>query len=106
MASVAEIAGESVTERVAALARAGREAQRSLAAMGSDERAAALRLAATALRDAEATMLAANAEDCSAAEAYGLSAAMLDRLKLDPARVAGMADAVAAVAELPDPVGV
>ena len=103
MASTAQIVGESVTEQVAALALAGRAAQRSLAAMGSPARAAALRLAATALRDAEATILAANAEDCS--EAESLSAAMRDRLKLDSSRVAGMADAVAAVAELCDPVG-
>jgi glutamate-5-semialdehyde dehydrogenase len=103
MASAAEIVGESVTEQVTELARAGREAQRSLAAIGSPARAAALRLAATALRDAETAILAGNAEDCTAAD--DLSAAMLDRLKLDSARVAGMADAVAAVADLPDPVG-
>ena len=91
MASAAEIVGESVTEQVTELARAGREAQRSLAAIGSPARAAALRLAATALRDAETAILAGNAEDCTAAD--DLSAAMLDRLKLDSARVAGMADA-------------
>ena len=105
MASAAKIVGESVTEQVAALARAGREAQRSLAGMASEARAEALREAAAALRDQESTILNANAEDCSAAAADGLSAAMLDRLRLDPARLAGLADAVAAVADLPDPVG-
>ncbi|MCA1660750.1 MAG: glutamate-5-semialdehyde dehydrogenase [Novosphingobium sp.] len=105
MASAAETTGESVAETVARLARAGREAQRALAAMSSEARAGALRHAATALRDAETTVLAANAEDCAAGAANGLSSAMLDRLRLDPARLAAIADAIAAIAELPDPVG-
>jgi glutamate-5-semialdehyde dehydrogenase len=90
---------------VTALARAARLAQRQLAAMPSDARAAALRLAAQSLRDAAPTVLAANAKDLAAGEANGLSSAMLDRLALNEARLAGIADAVAAVADLPDPVG-
>jgi glutamate-5-semialdehyde dehydrogenase len=105
MASAAQIAGESVTETVARLARGGREAQRGLAAMASQARAAALRRAAASLRDGAARILRANAEDCAAAETAGLTPAMLDRLKLDSARLAAVADAVAAVADLPDPVG-
>jgi glutamate-5-semialdehyde dehydrogenase len=57
------------------------------------------------LRAAEPAILAANAQDVAAGEARGLSGAMLDRLRLDPKRLAGIADAVAAVATLPDPVG-
>ena len=94
-----------VTETVAELARAGRRAQQALAQMPSARRAAALRQAAQALRDAAPAILAANAADCDAAQAAGLSGAMLDRLRLDPARLADMADAVAAIADLPDPVG-
>jgi glutamate-5-semialdehyde dehydrogenase len=105
MASAAQIAGESVTETVARLARGGREAQRGLAAMASEARAAALRRAAASLRDGAAHILRANAEDCAAAETAGLTPAMLDRLKLDSTRLAAVADAVAAVADLPDPVG-
>ena len=52
-----------------------------------------------------ASVGAAGAQDVAAGEARGLSAAMLDRLRLDPARLAGMVDAVGAVADLPDPVG-
>jgi glutamate-5-semialdehyde dehydrogenase len=61
-------------------------------------------LAAALERDAEA-ILAANAEDMAAARAKGIGAAMLDRLLLDPARVAGVARALREVAALPDPVG-
>jgi glutamate-5-semialdehyde dehydrogenase len=90
---------------VTALAVAARAAQRRLAAMPSPARAAALHAAADALRAATPAVLAANAQDLAAGEAGGLSKAMLDRLALDAARIAGIADAVAAVADLPDPVG-
>ena len=105
MASVAEIAGESVTETIARLARAARAAQAALALLSSEARASALRRAAQALRDREPAILAANAEDCAAVAGAGLSPAMLDRLKLDPARLADTASAIAAVADLPDPLG-
>lgn len=90
---------------VAALASAARLAQRRLAALPSATRAAALHHAAEALRAATPAVLAANAKDLAAGKANGLSGAMLDRLALDPVRLAGIADAVAAVADLPDPVG-
>jgi glutamate-5-semialdehyde dehydrogenase len=90
---------------VTRLAEAARLAQRTLAAMPSAARAAALHLAADALRAAAPAVLEANAKDLDAGKASGLSGAMLDRLALDDARVAAIADAVAAVADLPDPVG-
>jgi glutamate-5-semialdehyde dehydrogenase len=90
---------------VTRLAEAARLAQRTLAAMPSAARAAALHLAADALRAAAPAVLEANAKDLDAGKANGLSGAMLDRLALDDARVAAIADAVAAVADLPDPVG-
>ena len=96
---------ESPEDMVRRLARAGRVAQRRLAAMPAGAKAAALLAAAQALRDAEAGILAANARDLAAGEANGLSKAMLDRLRLDPARLAGIADAVEQVAQLADPVG-
>ena len=57
------------------------------------------------LQDAEAAILLANAEDTERAVATGLSNAMLDRLRLDPARLATLVGGVEAVAALPDPVG-
>jgi glutamate-5-semialdehyde dehydrogenase len=96
---------ESPEVLIARLAKAGRAAQRVLASLPSEQKAAALRAAAAALRAAEPDILAANAADIANGEANGLSAAMLDRLKLDPARLAGIASAVDQVADLPDPVG-
>jgi glutamate-5-semialdehyde dehydrogenase len=82
-----------------------RAAARTLATLPTAVKAQALRTAAQALRDAAPAILAANAADLARATDAGLSAALLDRLKLDAGRVAGMADGVAAVAGLADPVG-
>jgi len=65
----------------------------------------ALGQATDAILAGRAKILAANAEDMRAAEARGLSGAMLDRLKLDDKRIEAMARGVADVADLPDPVG-
>ncbi|MCW1401465.1 glutamate-5-semialdehyde dehydrogenase [Novosphingobium sp. MW5] len=97
--------GESPEALVARLARAGRAAQRVLARTSDADKASALRAAAEAMRTAESGILAANALDVAAGEARGLSGAMLDRLRLDSARLAGICDALDQVASLPDPVG-
>ena len=98
-------ASETPEALVARLATSGRAAQVQLARLDDAARAAGLRAAARALRDDEAAILAANALDLAAGEANGLSGAMLDRLRLDPARLAAIADAVDQIATLPDPVG-
>jgi glutamate-5-semialdehyde dehydrogenase len=95
-------APEALVER---LAREGRDAQRALARLSSDEKAAALHAVARAIRGSAPTILAENAKDIAAGEANGLSGAMLDRLRLDEARLEGIAAAVENVAQLPDPVG-
>ena len=82
-----------------------RGAARTLASLPTATKAQALLGAANALRAAEPAILAANATDMEKATAGGLSGAMLDRLQLDASRVAAMADGVAAVAGLADPVG-
>ena len=92
-------------ELVAELARKGRAAQRVLARMTTAGKAAALRSAAAAVRTHAAAIIEANARDLAAGQAHGLSSAMLDRLRLDEKRVEGIAAAVEAVANLPDPVG-
>ncbi|MFC0206262.1 glutamate-5-semialdehyde dehydrogenase [Novosphingobium soli] len=96
------LAPEALVEH---LARDGRAAQRVLARLADEEKAAALKAAAEALRAAEAEILAANAQDMAAGEEKGLSAALLDRLRLDAGRLASIAAAVDQVATLPDPVG-
>jgi glutamate-5-semialdehyde dehydrogenase len=90
---------------IARLAAAGRAAQRVLARLDSATKAAALHAAADSLRAHEQNILSANARDFATGEANGLSAALLDRLRLDRDRLAGIAEAVDQVAELPDPVG-
>ena len=65
----------------------------------------ALTHAAAAIRAHRARILEANAHDRAAARAAGLGAALLDRLALDEGRIEAMADGVAAIAALPDPVG-
>ena len=87
------------------LARAGRAAQRSLARLGDKGKTRALLAAAQALRDQSAQILDANARDIAAGEENGLAPAMLDRLRLDEARLDAIAAAVESVARLPDPVG-
>jgi glutamate-5-semialdehyde dehydrogenase len=94
-----------ITDLIASMGQRARAASRLLMRTSTAERAAALRLAADALRAAEAEVLAANSLDMAAGTERGLSSAMLDRLRLDAERLAGVADAVAAVAALPDPVG-
>ena len=98
-------APETPEALVVRLARAGRAAQLRLARLSDAEKTQALLAAAEALREAEGEILAANAQDLAAGEANGLTPALLDRLRLTPERLAAIADAVAQVARLPDPVG-
>src|SRR5690554_1651297 len=82
-----------------------REAAHAVARLPTDAKDAMLRdMADQLLADAPA-ILAANAQDMGAARAKGVGEAMLDRLRLDEARLAGVADALREVAALPDPVG-
>ncbi len=98
-------ATEQAPQLIDRLARAGRSAQRVLARLDDAQKSAALHHAAAALRRHESAILEANARDVAAGELNGLTSAMLDRLRLDSRRLAGIADAVDAVADLPDPVG-
>ncbi|WP_426702555.1 glutamate-5-semialdehyde dehydrogenase [Rhodanobacter sp. Col0626] len=87
-------------------ALACRDAVQVVAALNSAAKRALLRDMATALEAQSAAVLAANAKDMQQATAKGVQGAMLDRLRLDEVRVAGIANALREVAELPDPVGV
>ena len=82
-----------------------RAAARALALLSPVDRTRGLNAVAAAIRAAATDILDANAKDMAAAQTKGLSAAMLDRLALNPARVEAMAAGVEAVALLPDPVG-
>ena len=90
---------------VADLARAAREAARTLAKTDAEQRRRALDRIADAIVAREAEILTANAADVAAARAAGSTDAMIDRLTLDRGRLAAMARAVREVAALPEVVG-
>ena len=82
-------------------------AKAALASLSAEEKNKALLAMADALTEDKDAILAANASDMEKAEAEGrFSRVMLDRLSLNEARIAAMAEGIRAVAELEDPVGV
>src|SRR3954454_3803417 len=92
-------------QTVADVCLAARDASRVLAGLDTDTRDAALLAIADALIAREGEILEANAADLVAGREAGLSDALLDRLALDPARIAAIADGTRAIAALPDPIG-
>lgn len=95
----------SVSEIVLDLGKRGKAASRALALLSTDEKNKCLISMADALEMQKDAIKAANAKDMEAAPGYGLSAAMMDRLKLDEKRIASMAKGLREVAALADPVG-
>ncbi len=97
---------EDLHAQVEALARRAKAASRALAPAPSERKNAVLERVAAALRapDSDA-VLDANAADVKAGAEAGLSSAMVDRLRLDRARLDGVAAAVDEIVRLPDPVG-
>ncbi len=86
-------------------ALAARDAAQVLAVTPTGVKNAALHAMADALLEATEPILAANAEDVRTAEQHGTSASLIDRLRLTPERIAGMADGLRRMAGLADPVG-
>ena len=82
-----------------------REASRSVGLLSDAAKSALLHEIARALDAHVEEIVAANAEDLARGDAEGISAGLLDRLRLDEPRVRALAAAVRDVAELPDPVG-
>ncbi|AVO46327.1 glutamate-5-semialdehyde dehydrogenase [Phreatobacter cathodiphilus] len=100
------IGDEASTEEVM-LEMGGRAkaAARRLALATPAQKNAALTAMAQAIRARTALICEANAEDVAAARQEGMSASFVDRLALDPARVAAIAAGVELVRDLADPVG-
>jgi glutamate-5-semialdehyde dehydrogenase len=97
---------QEVARVVAEVAQRAKAAARVVAQLPTTKKDAVLRRAAAGLRGPHLQeILAANAEDCAAARARGLAPAMLDRLRLDRARIEAMAGAIEHIVTLPDPVG-
>ena len=86
-------------------ARAAKDASIPLAALSRAAKDAALQAMADALAHGETAVLEANAADVERARRAGTSEALIDRLRLDPGRIAGMVGGLRDLAALPDPVG-
>jgi glutamate-5-semialdehyde dehydrogenase len=91
--------------QVADLGRRAKVASRVLATAPTFKKNDALRAGAALLVARTDEVLAANAADVATAESEGVSATVIDRLRLNAARVASMAAGLRQVADLPDPVG-
>lgn len=95
-----------LSTRMLEMGRRARAAAAALREAPAAARTRALSALSERLAAAQADILAANARDVAAAGDNGMNAALVDRLSLSPARVAGMAQAVATIAAVPDPLGV
>ena len=95
----------TIQETIHQMGRQARAAAYHLAKLTSDEKNAILRAMGAAIRQRVPALLEANAKDIAAGREKGLSAAMLDRLLLNEARIEAMAAGIDQVATLPDPVG-
>ncbi len=87
------------------VAEAARAASRLVAKASAAQRTSGLRAIADAIDRSTPAILAANAKDMAAAGSRTLAPAMLDRLRLDDARVAQLSRAVREIAEAPDLLG-
>jgi len=105
MTAVQSTATDDIHEIMQRLGRAARAAAKQLAGAAPVAKTQALKAAAAAIRADQEAILEANAKDMATARERDLSAAMLDRLMLDPARVEAMAAGLETVADLADPVG-
>jgi glutamate-5-semialdehyde dehydrogenase len=95
----------NLTEQMTRLAKQAKAASRELAKLTTAEKNACLLAMATALEQNAEAIKQANVLDMEFGAKHGLSAAMLDRLKLDDKRISGMAKGLRKVAALTDPVG-
>ncbi len=96
---------ENITDMMARIGQAARDAAQELGYAPAEQRAQAMTAAANAIRARKDKIAAANARDMEYGRDKGLSSAMLDRLMLDDARIESIAAALDAVAAQDDPVG-
>jgi len=95
----------SVKDYMHALGARARQASQLVASADGKTKNKALNAIASALREAEATIVTENKKDMQAGAASGLSDALLDRLELTPARIEAMASGLQQIALLPEPIG-
>lgn len=92
-------------EEIVKITHAAKAAAREAANLRTPKKDAILKRAAEHLLSSKKRILEENQKDLSAAEAKGLSKAMIDRLKLDEKRIGEMAQGLKEIIDLPDPVG-
>lgn len=92
-------------QEIRAQAEAAKAASYRLAALRTDARNKALRAMADALMAHRDEILHENAADVEDSKTSGMRASYLDRLRLDEARIASMAEGLRLTAALPDPLG-
>ena len=92
-------------EKMLEMGKKARRAALALGAMDADDRVRCLNAMADAIESSGAEIATANAEDIARGVANGLSEALLDRLRLSPARIKGMADGLRQVAEQDEVIG-
>src|SRR5579871_1525368 len=94
-----------LTELMTDLASKARAAARVLSLAPAEQENRALEAIERAIREHAADILAANAEDVAEVRANGATSAFIDRLTLTPSRIDAMADGVATVRAIEDPIG-
>lgn len=94
-----------MTTQIETLATAARSAARILAATKREDKDRALNAIAEHLLAHESEILTANNEDVLKSKADGISDSLIDRLKLNPQRIADIANGARQIAALPDPIG-
>ncbi len=105
MNAVGELSPEEIHDAIFTMGRQARTAAHALAILSTRQKNAILHSMAAELREQSAGILEENARDLATGEANGLTSAMLDRLRLDEARLEAVAGGVEQVAGLADPVG-
>jgi glutamate-5-semialdehyde dehydrogenase len=100
-----EASQSDITTIMLELGKKARAASTLLAVATSEQKRTAILLAATAIDENAKHITQQNDLDVAAAHERKLSSAMIDRLKLNEARVAGIANALREIAKLDDPVG-
>jgi glutamate-5-semialdehyde dehydrogenase len=96
---------EQIHAAITAMGKNARQAAYGLATLSSEQKNAILRAMAKELRAQAAVIVAANTQDLTHAQEKGLSSAMIDRLRLDEARIEAIASGIDQVATLHDPCG-
>ncbi|MEW4487155.1 glutamate-5-semialdehyde dehydrogenase [Thalassoglobus sp. JC818] len=96
---------DNLEEYVSQVAHQAKAASRALVTTTGGRKNDWLRLSAERIRSQESALLAENERDIAKAPEFGLTSAQIDRLRLTPERLEGIAQALEEVAQLPDPIG-